>query len=195
MLEYILCGNVAVQGNAEQNAREVTRVLDKACDATMPRNCNGVVRNTKMYRWIDHINSLCDESHKLRRRYQRARGRTNFEQLQTDFRGKRKELRKATAKSKSDAFRKLLEEVQNNPWGDAYKMVLNKTKSNKGKAPICPNIMANIVAGLFPGRNPTMLYSERPQNEHPSPPVNTEELQEAVRYIMSNNATGRQIRY
>ena len=99
------------------------------------------------------------------------------ESHKTDFRGKRKEFRKPIAKSNSDAFRKLREEVQNNPWGDAYKIVLNKTKSNKGKAPISPNIIAIIVAGLFPGRNPAIFYSERLQNEHPIPPVNTKDLQ------------------
>ena len=193
ILEHMLDDIDETEGTAEQLTKRMMKALNEACDASMPRNGSGAYRKNKVYWWNNKITSLRNECHKLRRRYQRARGRADFMQLQADFRGKRKELRKEIAKSKSDAFRTLLEEVQNNPWGNAYKIVLNKTKGNKANAPIGPNIMANIVAGLFPQRNQrnhNAVYVEMPPSEHTFPPVTTEELKEATKQIKLNSSPG-----
>lgn len=190
MLEYILDDIHVSQGTAEQMANSVMTSLTRACDASMPRKGNSIWKKTKVYWWNDYIARLRAECHKLRRRYQRSRGSAEFEQRQADFRGKRKELRKAIGKSKSDAFRTLLDEVQINPWGDAYKIVLNKTKSNKANAPTCLNIMANIVTGLFLRRNTTVTNSQQLPSQDTIPPVTIEEVQEAANQIKSNKTPG-----
>lgn len=190
MVEYMLDNMDEIEGSAEHITEKMMQSLSQVCDASMPRRGSGVRLKNKMYWWNDHIANLRDECHKLRRQHQRARGRVNFGHLQEEFRGKRKELRRAIAKSKSDAFRTLLDEVQNNPWGDAYRIVRNKTYGSKPNAPTCPQNMANIVAGLFPQRNPAIPHTEMRPNEHTIPLVTIDEVMEAAKRIKSNKAPG-----
>ncbi|XP_049315861.1 uncharacterized protein LOC125779263 [Bactrocera dorsalis] len=75
--------------------------------------------------------------------------RTAYLGTQTAVR-KRSDLKKAIKKSKSYCFKELCRKIDENPWGDAYKLVMTKIRGDKGQAPTCPALLKTVVETLFP---------------------------------------------
>ena len=92
-------------------------------------------------------------------KHQRCRNRQEAENIQVAFKRKRKELRKAIKYSKKKSFKLLRNDLQNKPWGNAYKIVMHTIKGISSKAPTYPVIMENIVTGLFP-QHETLDFNE-----------------------------------
>jgi len=118
-----------------------------ACDAAMPR-----MRSTQNYRkpqhwWTSEIAEFRKATLASRRKYQRAARRGPADEENHTFKDARKGLRLAIKRSQDICWRNLCNEVNHNPWGTAYKMVMRKI----GRRPAIPtNLIPKIVSELFP---------------------------------------------
>lgn len=189
MLKYMLEKRVELDGTACDMVEISIKYLRNACDASMPRKIHNN-RRPPVYWWNDAIGTLRAECHKLRRKCHRSRNSEFFETLQLEFKLKRKEFKKAIAGSKRQCFQKLIEDVQNNPWGSGYRIVMKKIKSCIGSVPDNPATMANIVESLFPRQDPMTFAIESQSEEEHIPPVTTDEVLFAVQRIGKKKAPG-----
>ena len=128
-----------------------------------------------MYWWNEDIA-------KLRRNRQEA------ENIPLAFKSRRKELHKAIQDSKNKSFKLRRDDLQNNPWGNAYKIVMTKIKGINSKAPTCPVMMENIVLRLFPQHEAVDLNKELECYAEVIRIVTALELENAAEKLKSKNA-------
>lgn len=111
--------------------------------------------------------------------------------LREAFKKKRSDLKKAIKSSKTSCFKELCEKVDENPWGDAYKVVMKKIKGGKGQTPTCPTLLKDVVQTLFPAQTPG---GRRPQAGKPegmeAPTVTDEEVVQAAERFGNDKAPG-----
>lgn len=112
---------------AQAKMKNAMKCVSRACDASMSRKRNSSARRP-VYWWNYEIAQIRMQCHRARRQYQRARGRSTFVTLQTDFKNLRSQLKKAIKASKRRCWRDLCSEVDSNPWGRPYKTVMVKLK-------------------------------------------------------------------
>jgi len=82
-----------------------------------------------IYWWSDHIANLRSTALSLRRAYQsclRRYGQEGAAAAKASFAMARKDLRKEIRKSKEQEWRDLCFQIDTNPWGTAYKLVMKK---------------------------------------------------------------------
>lgn len=189
MLDFMVNNIEVPKTDAVDGAKNLVKSLTKVCDAAMPRKGKGNGR-PPIFWWNETIAGLRKDCLKLRRKCTRRRSHTFYEQYHNEFREKRKELRKAIAHSKSKSFKLLRDEVQNNPWGSAYRIVLTKIKGIHAVAPVCPEIMARIVSGLFPQHEDFRLPRELQVDNKSIPAVTLDEVLQAASRIPTNSSPG-----
>lgn len=168
-----------------QNAQDLMETIKGACDAAMPRT-----RSTQNYRkpqhwWTSEIAELRKAALAARRKYQRAARRGPADAENHTFKDARKGLRLAIKRSQDTCWRKLCNEVNHNPWGTAYKMVMRKI----GRRPAIPtNLIPKIVSELFPTHDSVERTAE--QVTASVPPITLEELEVASRRLHPGKAPG-----
>lgn len=145
--------------DVEHQAENIVKYISKACDAAMTKKKQGT-RRKPAYWWNVEIEALRTDCHKARRMCQRRRQSMEYPSLHEIFRKKRKDFKKAIKKSKARCFKELCNKVEDNPWGDAYKIVMTKVRGNKGQAPTCPTLLKSIVQTLFPTQSVQMRYNK-----------------------------------
>ncbi|XP_069961813.1 uncharacterized protein [Bactrocera oleae] len=69
-------------------------------------------------------------------------------------------IKQAIKKSKACCFKELCGKIDENPWGDAYKIVMSKFKGGKGQTPTCPKLLKIIVETLFPSQSQENLQAQ-----------------------------------
>lgn len=107
-------------------------LITDACDNAMTREKIGEKRKDKMYWWNNKIAKIRGRCSMWRRRLIRAKGRKSLErvsQLAGELKNNIKKLRKAIGKAKREAWDELLERLNKDPWGQPYKVVMNKIRS------------------------------------------------------------------
>ncbi|XP_011309786.1 uncharacterized protein [Fopius arisanus] len=114
--------------NATAKALNIMRKVSKACDATMTRK-RTTNRDPPVYWWNETIAVLRKECNAARRSSERHRERLNFKELEMKYRKARRKLSKAIKHSKRQCWSELLAEVENDPWGRPYKVVMTQLKS------------------------------------------------------------------
>lgn len=187
MLLYHMNSLQITNGQAETMADELTKLLVATCDATMPRK-KKAKRKPPVYWWSPSLHQLRTECFKARRRAQRARGAPHHAELLEVFKSKRAELKHGILAAKTRAFRDLLESVDDDPWGLAYKLV-SKKLSRRESTPDDPEILSSIVSELFPMQ--TTLWQPRVESPaSPFPEVTVREVVEAANRIKPNKAPG-----
>ncbi|XP_049316707.1 uncharacterized protein LOC125779399 [Bactrocera dorsalis] len=172
----------------EKKAECLVKYVSKACDAAMCRKKQGTYRKPA-YCWNEGIEALRSECHKARRQCQKGRQTADFTMLNERFKRKRNELKKAIKKSKACCFKELCNKVEENPWGDAYKIVMSKIKDYKGQAPTCPSLLKTVVQTLFP----TQLLQRQQIKESGAtnaPLVSDQETIEAAERFANSKASG-----
>lgn len=189
MLDFMVNNIEAPKTDAVDGAKQLAKYLTKVCDATMPRKGKGNGR-PPIFWWNEAIASLRKDCLKLRRKCTRRRDHVNYEQIHSEFKEKRKELRKAIAHSKSQSFNLLRDEVQNNPWGSAYRIVLTRVKGIHAVAPVCPEIMARLVSGLFPQHELPLSTRVMQVDDKSIPAVTVDEVLQAASRITINSSPG-----
>lgn len=175
--------------SADGRSRELTQVVSRACDVSMPRRTPSK-RGTPCYWWNEEIKTLRSKCFKARRAVQRSRGRPNFEHLLAALRVARQELKKAIKDSKSRCFKQLCDDADVNPWGTAYRMVMSKLKKGASPQITCPNMLKSIIKDLFPRRQNTIFQVFREPNDELAPEITMDELLKACSRIGDRKAPG-----
>ena len=134
----------------------LTTALSRACDTTMPRKLEPRNGRRPAYWWNAVIEKLRATCLKARRRLQRARTDIGREELRPALKSPKSALKKAIKHSKRACFHSLCQEANGNPWGDAYRIVMAKTKGAATPTERCPDKLKTIIDGLFPQHVPTI---------------------------------------
>uniref|UniRef100_A0A6V7JG05 Reverse transcriptase domain-containing protein n=1 Tax=Bracon brevicornis TaxID=1563983 RepID=A0A6V7JG05_9HYME len=140
-----------------------------------------------VYWWSEDINKLRAESFRARRQVHRARGECRFLQLEVGLKKIRRNLRKAIGDSKKRCWVELIEEVNNDPWGRPYKVVMSKL--NGYQQPTCPDQMERIVKVLLPTQEPSEYHVEHEEKEVFSS-ITHKELMQACMRVGNSKAPG-----
>ena len=175
--------------SANSSASIIMTHLKKACDASMSKHTR---RNhhPPVYWWNDTIDKLRKACQQARRSYQRSRGTPDHIPLQRLFKDKRKLLKQSIKKSKRECFLKLCDDVEDNAWGLAYKVVMAKLRS-RGQMPTSPPMLERIVSVLFPTRPlHSQLHQAIIEVAPDIPSVTNEEVREACDRLNPSKAPG-----
>lgn len=171
---------------------ELMAVLVRACDASMPRQVKARNARTPVYWWNDEIASLRSACHRARRKLQRSRTEVQRATRKLVYKRAKKALRNAIKLSKKNCFNKLCDEANTTPWGDAYRIVMAKTKGSGTPVDRSPEMMTRIIQGLFPHHEatpwPVAPYTDVGVLEESR--ITNEELIEAARALKANKAPG-----
>jgi len=137
--------------------------LTGACEASMPRRRTGPPGRQPAYWWTDDICVLRGQCLALRRAYQRRLRRAGQPEVQTarsEYSAAKKRLRAAILESKKRCWSDLCAEVDNDPWGKPYKIVMGKLGS-RNRGADSKGREAEIADFLFPAA-PVTNWSEAP---------------------------------
>nr|AMS38371.1 hypothetical protein [Bactrocera tryoni] len=187
IFKLMLDGNLDDAINVDRQAEKLVKHISKACDAAMCRKRHNITQRPA-YWWNEEISTLRSECHKARRLCQRSQGTPHHTRLRESFKKKRKELKKAIKRSKSSSFKELCEKVDENPWGDAYKIVMAKIRGGKSQAPTCPTLLEKVVKTLFPTQEPQSSRTIPTVME--SPIVDEKEVMEVAERFGNAKAPG-----
>ncbi|XP_011860276.1 PREDICTED: uncharacterized protein LOC105557606 [Vollenhovia emeryi] len=106
------------------------RVMTEACEAAAPRIPKRI-KKRYVHWWSSEIEELRTECIRARRNWTRAKRRRdepNERELAVTYRNTRNRLRQEINKAKNQAWANLVNEVEKDPWGLPYKLVLNKLR-------------------------------------------------------------------
>ncbi|XP_015113967.1 uncharacterized protein LOC107039043 [Diachasma alloeum] len=135
--------------SATEKARSIMKRVAAACDATMTRK-RTTNRHPPVYWWNETIAILRKKCNAARRLSQRGQKKPYFEELHIRYKKARRKPSKAIKFSKKQSWSELLDEVERDPWGRPYKVVMTRLKSQPMPSPTCPVLMKRIVTVLFP---------------------------------------------
>ena len=159
------------------------------------RTLNSGKQRKSVHWWTPEISRLRREANHLRRIHQRKRKRLGADASTAeanDAKSAKMKLVYAIRRAKDEAWKKLCDDVEHNPWGLPYKIVMGKLS----RPPPIPELdtpgrIQNIVNGLFPqhpirDRHPWPLTpsDENMQN------IDTAELKIAASSLKNNIAPG-----
>lgn len=184
-----MIGNMQLQGPPDVMARQFIGEISRACDASMvKRKINASKR--PVYWWNEEIALLRSECVRARRQYTRTRGRPENDGYYQTFKAKRKSLKLAIRRSKRRCFLEICDDLQNNPWGIAYKLVTKRLKCLESATPREEPILRGIVEYLFPPGRPTTWDQNVNGDTHSYPPVTNLEVREALQKFRDKKAPG-----
>lgn len=156
------CENLEWSCVGNEDMTDVNRAVDwiqealrNACDASM----NRVKYTSKkaVYWWSNSIAEMRVTCNKARKKWQRERAkrRPDMEKilrLEMQYREEKMKLRSEICRAKETAWKELLLNLEDNPWGLAYKVVLGKLRrTSPGVTEILePEILQQTMDKLFP---------------------------------------------
>lgn len=161
--------------------------VTRACDASISRK-RGINSRPSVHWWNDHISVLRSECFKKRRISQRGYRRPNSAELVAEYKTARRNLNRAIKDSKKRGWKELVAEVEKDPWGRPYKVVMTHLKSQQMPPPTCPQLLQKIVTALFP-RQPVFTYKSEQLSPEDIPTITQDELMKACNRI-GNKAPG-----
>lgn len=178
----------AEKGNATTMVKLTMHNIARACDKAMPTS--GSCRRKKpVYWWTEEIARLRCICLRRRRKQTRAR-RTGPAVVETEeYKTAKKELKLAIHTSKRRKWEELRSDINNDPWGLGYKIVMRKF----GVKPAMPELeadkMDSIVNALFPTHDIRTDDMEA-TGEDTIPLFTEDELKTAASTLKNNKAPG-----
>lgn len=137
--------------SAEETVTRYTEVLTRTCDDVLRKKGNAK-KKKEVYWWNDSIMKARAECNKIRRKLKSSgHNESTVEKrkaLLEELKAKKKELRKAIAKSKEAKWEELLRDLNRDPWSLGYKIAMGKLEGRK-PTPELHDIDA-VVEELFP---------------------------------------------
>ncbi|KAI5723445.1 hypothetical protein M8J76_006122 [Diaphorina citri] len=108
-------------------ADTLTRIITEACDVTFKRRSTNT-RRRKAYWWSVEIAECWRTCNKTRRKLKRMRRRNPIlaEEIKNQYTNLRNNLKKSIVEAKEAKWKELIDEVDKDPWGKAYKIVTGK---------------------------------------------------------------------
>ena len=176
------------RGNVDQMVKDVMNIVHNACDSSMPKSYGRKDRRPA-YWWTAEIADLRKKCLKLRRRSQRMRRRDPSLLSHIEYSRAKKQLRDAIKLSKRQKWRDLVEEVNADPWGNAYKIVKRNLGTQTSVGPMNQEQMNTIVDNLFPSHQICEWNCHQPQTSD-VPLFSHEELQAAAKTLQNGKAPG-----
>lgn len=181
--------NLKFEGPPSQAAAEFIRRVTNACNMSLKKRKSGTYKN-EVYWWNENIAELRRECIKARRKFTRSRGRPDNFVHHDNLRKAKKALKVAIKQSKRACFLDICDDLENNPFGLAYKIVMKKLKQLNSAIPSDPKILVGIVTHLFPPQGITEWDHTSSQVFENFPPVSIEELQLAASKLKDKKAPG-----
>lgn len=166
------------------------RLLHEACNTSMP--CKKSPRNARKaaYWWNDEIAELRKTCLMKRRRAQRAKIKSETSSRSSEHKDAKKHLRQAIKHSKSQCWKSLINDVDRDPWGLGYKIVMKKLKTGTNGSCKSPNTISNIVDALFPTHPKLTPVTKEDVPENAVPLFSIRELEIAAASLKPNKAPG-----
>lgn len=127
------------------------KTLTTACDASMKR-----IKTTKRrsaYWWSEELTELRQTAVKWGRRVHRKHSSAEHRaEIEAEYKSARQALKKGIRKAKEKAWDELLQTLQEDPWGKAYKVVLNRLRPRIPPTTqrLEPEFTQEIIERLFP---------------------------------------------
>lgn len=174
--------------DARSTVQQIMTALTSCCNKAMPK-LKSASRHKAVYWWNATIDEHRQNCIKTRRRYTRARRRGDAEAEHESYKEAKKLLQNHINKSKKDKWEELRSDINNNPWGLGYRVVMQKLGMRNSVEEMDEDTMQNIVNTLFPKHNMRTDDSEA----HPNSNIrlfSIEELQTAARSLKNNKAPG-----
>lgn len=151
---HAICWNLpTLTMPVEDMACTIEKIMTDICDFSAPRVRYGPKKS--MYWWNAEIAGLRRQCNHCRRRLTRANRRGNDRdkrEARRHYREARRTLRKAIWNSKRTAWGELLDDLERDPWGRPYKMVVQKMRSTTVSATevMTPRDLETLLSELFP---------------------------------------------
>lgn len=181
--------NEKIEGPPEEAAKTLISKVSQACNMSMIKRKPGQQRKP-VYWWSENIAQLRRECIRARRDFTRSRGHSANIERQEILRLKRKELKNAIKKSKKECFLRICDDLDANPFGLAYKIVMKRLKSHNIVTPRDPVVLRKITSCLFPPQS-IITWSRTPVEEDMSfPPVSSIEIRQASSNLQDKKAPG-----
>lgn len=130
-----------------------------------------------------------------RRRYTRTKMQTRMSDMEIDnlrvsYKEERKLLRKIICKSKADKWRKLCNDLEQDIWGDGYKIVMRTFKQNFPRVDLDREQQIELAGMLFPEAEP-VDWGAVSEDEPPLESITPQEAADAADNLRSNRARAR----
>lgn len=165
-------------------------IITAACEVAKPSKTDSGKRRPNHW-WTAEISELKKKCLGLRRKLVRANRRHEpglTEILTIEYVKAKKELKSAIKDSKRKSWRKLCSELDNDPWGLAYKIVVKGLGKQSPVPAMQPAVIEGIIADLFPQH---LLRTRRAAWDQSEPPLfSIRELQEAAMTLKTGKAPG-----
>jgi len=174
------------QDNVEEEANSIGAAVTRICDVAMPRSRPAPRR--AVHWWSEEIAELRRIATSARRSLLRARRRADGDRTATaqeTFHAARNALRAAISRAKARAWEELLEELDREPWGRPYKIVLKRLRP--AAPPISesmdPEFLEEVISNLFPQREVQIPPRGNPPPWEEEFGVTEKEFSEAVKRL------------
>ena len=173
--------------NMDLEAANLRRSLIEVCDSCMPRSSRPPARRACFW-WSRELADQRATCVRTRRAYQRSRRRAYRDaeieaHLYATYQEAKRVLRTAISEAKDRAREEMLQDLDNDPWGRPYKAARNKLRPIGPPLTevLEPELLAQVVRGLFPGWTPFEPPVMSPPRgldlpEEEAPPISTEEF-------------------
>lgn len=173
---------------AESTVQTTMNAITQACEVSMPLKRRMESRRP-VYWWTEEIADLRRRCSRLRRVAQRSRSRPEATAALTEYKAARKTLRVTIKKSKNTKWKALCDDVNNDPWGLGYKIVMKKIRAPATTKEMQAHVMENIVDTLFP-THPTRSDGGIIVVNDEIPFFTQKELTDAAKSMKNNKAPG-----
>jgi len=178
--------------DAEDGAAPLTSKIHESC---MIKTAVGNGRKS-VYWWSPVIQQLRKTANHARRVFQRNKKRKGPIAAAPEEKAAKEaklELVKAIKAAKDSAWKELCDQVENDPWGTPYKIVMGKLRRHQPIPGLnCPSTVGRIVDVLFPAHPPRTPshWPSIPQQDFTSVYITHDEVQLAALRIKNNIAPG-----
>jgi len=178
----------------DAEVEDFASTMERFADKCMPRRSVNPKR-PPVFWWTEEISELRKECIKRRRIYLRKRKKNGGIECDLEagrYKDSRKELAMSIKTAKDKCWRELCEEVNRDPWGRPYKLVLKKLTRTPITGIEIPGRIQSIVKTLFPV-DETEWTRERPERGEQSleyPRITESEVLEEAKRIPNGKAPG-----
>lgn len=142
----------SIKWQGEITAGKFSEKLVEICNSTMPKRTISR-RGRPVYWWTSEIAALRKECLPKRRKYTRVAGGNSLIlacNAWNDYQTQRKKLRNAIKQAKKAAWKRLINEIDKDIWGDGYKIAIRSTIGYPPTDSIPLERMEMIARNLFP---------------------------------------------
>lgn len=135
-----------------QDYMELKTKLKTICDSVMPRK-QMIKGRRRVYWWNEEISQLRNECLRKRREYTRKARRGPIAEniiLWENYKESKKTLRNSIKKAKRDCWKSLLGNIDDDIWGDGYKIVMKGMLGFPPRLNLTSDVLENAIKYLFP---------------------------------------------